>query len=122
MDRTHLFLVVFLVIAIAFPLLPLLLARFWAKTFSPLKAGPQKNATYECGLETKNDSQIQFRSGYYLYGILFLILDVEALFLLPFAVSFAGLSAGAFLAMMVFVFLLVEGLAWAWMKGVLTWK
>ena len=63
-----------------------------------------------------------FRSEYYLYAIIFLVFDVETIFLLPFAVSFGGLSVGAFLAMVVFLLLLVEGLVWAWRKGVLTWK
>ena len=116
------FLVVFLVAAILFALVPLGLAWLWAKKFSPQKPGPQKNATYECGLESKGDAAIRFRSEYYLYGIIFLIFDVETIFLLPFAVAFTELSVGAFMAMMVFVLLLVEGLAWAWMKGVLTWK
>jgi NADH-quinone oxidoreductase subunit A len=47
---------------------------------------------------------------------------VETIFLLPFAVAFTSLSLGAFLAMMVFLLLLAEGLAWAWLKGILTWK
>ena len=58
---------------------------------------------------------------YYLYGIIFLIFDVETIFLLPFAVAFTGLPVGAFLAMMLFLLLLVEGLVWAWKKGVLAW-
>jgi NADH-quinone oxidoreductase subunit A len=70
---------------------------------------------------SKGDAWVQFRSAYYLYGIIFLIFDVEAVFLLPFAVAFTGLSAAACAAMLVFVLLLVEGLAWAWAKGVLTW-
>ncbi len=53
---------------------------------------------------------------------MFLIFDVETIFLLPFAVSFAGLPAGAFIAMMIFILLLAEGLVWAWQKGVLNWK
>lgn len=118
----HLFLAVFIAIAVAFPLGPLILARLWALKFSPPKPGEQKNATYECGLEAKGDSMIQFKSQYYLYAIIFLIFDVETIFLLPFAVAFTGLSVGAFVAMMIFLLLLVEGLAWAWMKGVLTWK
>ena len=117
-----LFLSVFLLVAILFPLTPLLLAWLWAKKFSPAKPGEQKNATYECGLESKGDAMIQFKVHYYLYAIIFLIFDVETIFLLPFAVSFTGLAPGAFVAMMVFLLLLVEGLAWAWMKGVLTWK
>ena len=118
----YLFLTVFLVIAIVFPLVPLALARLWAWKFAPAKPGLDKNANYECGLESKGDAWVQFRSEYYLYGIIFLIFDVEAIFLLPFAVAFLDLSFGAFMAMMVFLLLLVEGLAWAWMKGVLTWK
>ena len=111
-----------MVVAVAFALGPLAAAYAWAKFFSPNKPGKDKNATYECGLESKGDAWISFRSEYYLYAIIFLVFDVETIFLLPFAVSFGGLSAGAFLAMMIFILLLVEGLAWAWGKGVLTWK
>jgi len=108
--------------ALAFALVPLGLAWAWARKFSPPKPGPDKNAIYECGLESKGDAWVQFKSEYYLYAIIFLIFDVETIFLLPFAVAFTGLGVGAFAAMMVFLVLLVEGLAWAWQKGVLTWK
>ena len=104
-----------------FALSPLLLAYLWARCFSPKKPGPDKNSTYECGLESKGDAWVQFRSAYYLYAIIFLIFDVEAVFLLPFAVAFTGLGVAACVAMLVFVLMLVEGLAWAWAKGVLTW-
>ena len=117
----YLLIAVFLAAAAVFALAPLLLACLWAKTFSPQKPGPDKNAVYECGLESKGDAWVQFRSEYYLYGIIFLIFDVETIFLLPFAVAFTGLPVGAFLAMIVFLLLLVEGLVWAWRKGVLTW-
>ena len=110
------------VAATGFALGPLLLAWIWARLFSPRKPGRDKNAIYECGLESKGDAWVQFRSEYYIYGIVFLIFDVETIFLLPFAVAFTGLPAGAFLAMMLFLLLLVEGLFWAWKKGVLTWK
>jgi NADH-quinone oxidoreductase subunit A len=108
--------------AMIFALAPLGLAYLWSKQFAPGKPGTDKNAIYECGLESKGDAWVQFKSEYYLYGIIFLIFDVETIFLLPFAVSFTGLAAGAFIAMMLFLFLLVEGLVWAWQKGVLTWK
>jgi NADH:ubiquinone oxidoreductase subunit 3 (subunit A) len=121
-DSSYLTILILMGAALAFALTPLLLAWLWARFYSPRKPGPDKNATYECGLESKGDAWIQFKSEYYLYGIIFLIFDVETIFLLPFAVSFAGLGVGAFLAMMVFLLLLVEGLAWAWMKGVLTWR
>jgi NADH-quinone oxidoreductase subunit A len=116
------FLLVFLALALVFALTPLALARLWAKKFSPQKPGEQKNAVYECGLESRGSAAIRFKSEYYLYGIIFLIFDVEALFLVPFAVAFLKLPLGAFIAMLVFILLLAEGLAWAWMKGVLTWK
>ena len=121
-DHAYLFLCLLGVGAVIFCIAPLLLARLWAACFSPPKPGPEKNAIYECGLASKGDAWVQFKAEYYLYAIIFLIFDVETIFLFPFAVAFAGLSAGAFVAMMVFLLLLVEGLAWAWRKGVLTWS
>ena len=118
----YLFIILLLAGAAAFALVPLGLAWLWARFFSPPKPGSDKGAIYECGLESKGDAWVQFRSEYYLYAIIFLIFDVETVFLLPFAVAFAGLSGGAFIAMMVFLLLLAEGLVWAWKKGVLTWR
>ena len=118
----YLFIFVLLAAAVLFALIPLGLAWLWAKKFSPRKPGPGKNAIYECGLESKGDAWMQFKAEYYLYAIIFLVFDVETIFVLPFAVAFGGLSAGAFVAMIVFLLLLVEGLVWAWQKGVLTWK
>ena len=118
----YLFIFLLLIAAVVFALAPLGLAWLWAKKFSPRKPGQVKNAIYECGLESKGDAWVQFRAEYYLSAIIFLIFDVETIFVLPFAVAFGGLSAGAFVAMMVFLLLLVEGLFWAWQKGVLTWK
>ncbi len=114
--------VVLMLATVSFALVPLALAWLWARKFSPPKPGPDKNAIYECGLESKGDAWVQFKAEYYLYAIIFLIFDVETIFLLPFAVAFTSLGAGAFIAMMVFLLLLVEGLVWAWQKGVLTWK
>src|SRR6266478_4732683 len=118
----YFFIVLLLAGAVLFALTPLALAWIWARKYSPRKPGQDKNAIYECGLESKGDAWIQFKAEYYLYAIIFLIFDVETIFLLPFAVSFTGLSVGAFVAMMIFLLLLVEGLVWAWAKGVLTWK
>jgi NADH-quinone oxidoreductase subunit A len=117
-----LFLTVFAAAALVFGLAPLGLAWLWARCFSPRKPGPVKNAIYECGLEAQPTGWVQFGSEYYLYGIIFLIFDVETIFLLPFAAAFKGLSFGACLAMLIFILLLAEGLAWAWAKGVLVWK
>jgi NADH-quinone oxidoreductase subunit A len=118
----YIFLAVFLVAATMFAVTPLLLAALWAKKYSPKKSGPIKNAVYECGLETDTKDWVQFKSDYYLYGIIFLVFDVETIFLLPFAVAFKVLPIGAFVAIMIFLLLLVEGLVWAWRKGVLNWK
>jgi NADH-quinone oxidoreductase subunit A len=107
--------------ALVFALLPLAAAWLWARFFSPPKPGPDKNATYECGLESKGDAWIHFHPQYYLYAIVFLVFDVEVIFLLPFAVAFTELPVGAVVAMLVFLLLLVEGLVWAWRKGVLAW-
>jgi NADH:ubiquinone oxidoreductase subunit 3 (subunit A) len=104
-----------------FAITPLLLAWLWAKIYSPHKPGPSKNAVYECGLESKGDAWIQFKPGYYMYAIVFLIFDVEAIFLLPFAVAFNGFSMAEAIAMLVFLLLLVEGLVWAFQKNVLSW-
>jgi NADH-quinone oxidoreductase subunit A len=114
-------LAVLFVVALGFGLTPLALAWLWARVFSPAKPNAVKNAIYECGLESRGDAWVQFRSSYYLYAIMFLIFDVEAVFLLPFAVAFTGLGVAASVSMLVFVLMLIEGLAWAWAKGVLTW-
>jgi NADH-quinone oxidoreductase subunit A len=112
---------ILMIAALGFAIAPLATAWLWAKKFSIRKPGPVNNSTYECGLESKVDAVLQFRPEYYLYAIVFLIFDVEAIFLLPFAVAFAGLTVGASIAMLIFLLLLVEGLVWTWRKGVLTW-
>ena len=118
----YLFIVIFAGVALVFPLMPLGLAWLWRRFFQPPKPGLEKNAIYECGMESIGDAQIQFQSQYYLYAIIFLIFDVEAVFLLPFAAAFSGLSLAACLAMLIFLLLFVEGLIWACQKGVLTWS
>ncbi len=120
-DR-YITLVVLLVGAVAFAVAPLALAWLWARVFSPSKPGPEKNAIYECGLESTGDAWIQFQPGYYLYAIVFLVFDVEAIFLLPMAVAFKGLSVQECVAALVFLLLLVEGLLWAYQKKVFDWS
>ncbi len=117
----YFFLIIFVGVAFAFPIMPLALAWLWRHFFQPPKPGKAKNATYECGIESLGEAQIQFHSQYYLYAIIFLIFDVEAIFLVPFAVAFTGLAYGAFIAILIFLLLLLEGLVWAWGKGCLHW-
>ncbi len=117
----YFFLVIFCGVALVFPLMPLMLAWMWRYFFQPPKPGAAKNATYECGVESLGEAQVQFHSQYYLYAIIFLIFDVESIFLVPFAVAFTGLPYGAFVAILIFLLLLLEGLVWAWGKGCLSW-
>jgi NADH-quinone oxidoreductase subunit A len=121
MNSPYLSVIVLLLGAVAFAVTPLVLAWLWAKMFSPQKSGPSKNAIYECGLEASGDSWVQFKPGYYLYAIVFLVFDVEAVFLLPVAVAFHGFGMGEAIAMLVFLLLLAEGLVWAFQKNVLVW-
>ncbi|MDO8539193.1 MAG: NADH-quinone oxidoreductase subunit A [Opitutaceae bacterium] len=121
-NESFAFLALFLAVAVGFPLALLGVAQLWFRFFQPAKPSAVKNAVYECGLAPTGDSWIQFKAHYYLYAILFLIFDVEVLFLLPFAVAFTGLSTGALLTMLVFVLLLAEGLVWAWQRGHLEWR
>ncbi len=113
----YLFLAVFILVAILFPLLPILLARVVA----PKKPSPIKNATYECGMETIGETWIQFRVQYYLYALLFVIFDIETIFVYPWAVAFNQLGLFAFIEMIVFLAILAGGWAYAWRKGVLEW-
>ena len=107
------FLTLFLVVAIAFPVVLLAVAQAWFRFFQPAKPSAVKQDVYECGIAPTGDSWIQFKAHYYLYAILFL---------LPFAVAFTGLPSGALFAMLAFVLLLAEGLLWAWHRGHLEWK
>jgi NADH-quinone oxidoreductase subunit A len=116
------FLGLYLAFAIALPLVMLAAVRLWFRFFQPLKPNAEKNSIYECGVVPTGDSWIQFRAHYYLYAILFLIFDVEILFLLPCAVTFTTLPAGALFAVLVFILLLAEGLVWAWQRGHLEWR
>lgn len=119
--QSYVFLAVFALIASVFPLIPIILARLWFFFFAPLKPGAVKSATYESGIESEGDAWVQFKVQYYLYALMFLVFDVEAIFLLPLAVVFTGLPAAALGAILVFIFLLAESLVWAWSKGHLEW-
>jgi len=117
----YLSLAIFLLVAVAFPLAMLGIAQLWFRFFQPNRPGLTKNDTYECGVVSSQDARIQFKAHYYLFALLFLIFDVELLFLLPFAAAFSGLPIGALIAMLVFTLLLAEGLVWAWQRRHLEW-
>lgn len=98
-----------------------------AKLISPRSFSKKKSEPYECGIPTRGESMIQFKAGYYIFAILFLIFDVETVFLWPWASIVKGLvgegyGAGALLCVGIFMFILILGLAYAWKKGALKWK
>jgi NADH:ubiquinone oxidoreductase subunit 3 (subunit A) len=92
------------------------------RILAPRQATRVKALTYECGMLPigRSRSQVHFR--YYLFAILFLIFDIEAVFLFPWAVSFLGIGEAAFYEMLLFILILGFGLLYAWKKGVLSWK
>jgi NADH-quinone oxidoreductase subunit A len=81
-----------------------------------------KESTYECGMKTYGDSRIQFGIKYYIYAILFLIFDIESVFLFPFAVAYKKLGLFALVEALIFILILIIGLIYAWKKDVLEWK
>ena len=105
-------------VAIVLGVAPLVLARFVA----PKKPGHSKQAPYECGLESTGDPWMQFRIQYYVYALLFVIFDVEVIFIYPWALIWKGLGPVAFLEMALFIAILAVGLVYAWKKGVLEWE
>ena len=98
------------------------LAMWIAGMISPRSFNPQKGEPYECGIPTRGESMAQFKVGYYLFAILFLMFDVETVFLFPWAVKLQGLGWDGVLSVAVFFGILVLGLAYAWRKGALEWK
>jgi len=113
----YLFVAIFILVAISFPILPLVLAYFIA----PKKPSAVKNATYECGIESKGDSWIQFKAQYYLYALLFVVFDIETIFLFPWAISYNQLGLFALVEMFIFIGMLSVGLLYAWRKNVFQW-
>jgi NADH-quinone oxidoreductase subunit A len=93
-----------------------------ANAISPRSFNPQKGEAYECGIPTRGKSWMQFKVGYYLFAILFLMFDVETVFLFPWAVVVQDLGIYGLVSIIFFLVILVLGLAYAWRKGALEWK
>lgn len=89
---------------------------------SPRSFNPQKGEAYECGIPTKGTSWMQFHVGYYLYAILYLMFDVEAVFLFPWSTVVRQLGTSGLVSILFFIIILGLGLAYAWRKGALKWK
>ena len=97
-------------------------ANFLSDFISPKSDNPQKREPYESGMTTIGPAWVQFKVGYYLFAILFLIFDVEVAFLIPWAVVFKGIGTVAFIEILVFLVILGLGLLYAWKKGALKWE
>ena len=88
---------------------------------SPKKSNPVKQTTYECGIETVGDSWVQFKAQYYIFALVFLVFDVETVFLFPWAVNLGQLGLFAVVEGIIFILILIAGLVYTWRKGMLEW-
>lgn len=112
----------FLIVVIFTAVLIVVAALGIAKAISPRSYNKQKGESYECGIPTQGKSWMQFKVGYYLFAILFLMFDVETVFLFPWASVVQDMGVNGLLAVLFFLLILVLGLAYAWKKGALEWK
>ena len=113
----YFFVLLFLLLGVGFVVGGLVVSRL----FAPRNPGVIKNDPYECGQPPIGPAWIQFNVGYYLFGLLFLVFDVEAAFLYPWAVAFRDVGLVGLLEVGVFLLILILGLAYAWKKGALEW-
>ncbi len=110
--------VMFLLVAVVFGVALLVAGR----VLGPHKPNEAKLSPYECGFEAFEDSRMKFDVRYYLVAILFIIFDLEIAFLFPWAVALDEVGIFGFLAMMIFLGILVVGFVYEWMKGALEWE
>ena len=115
--NNYIFVGLLLVVAIVFAIAPIVIVAI----IGPVKRSLAKSDTYECGVRTYGETWVRFRIQYYIYALMFVVFDIETVFLYPWAVSYAGLGTFALIEMIVFLVILSVGLAYAWAKGVLRW-
>jgi NADH-quinone oxidoreductase subunit A len=118
MLENYLPIMIFIAIGIAIGVLPILAGFLLA----PHKPDSEKLSPYECGFEAFEDSRMRFDVRYYLVAILFIIFDLEIAFLFPWAVVLDSIGLFGFLAMMIFLGILVIGFIYEWKKGALEWE
>ena len=123
MFREYGYIALFTAVAVLVPTALLLLS--WLFSFirvRPQNPSPVKQSTYECGMETLGGSWVKFNFRYYYYALLFVIFDVETVFLYPWAVHLKQLKLFGFIEMLVFILILVLGYMYAWKKKALEWR
>ncbi len=108
----------YLIIACIVPVLAMVSSRLIA----PFNSTPEKSSTYESGIEPMGEAYIQFEIRYYMFALVFVVFDVETVFLYPWAMSFESLGLLAFIEALIFVIILIVGLVYAWRKGALEWS
>jgi NADH:ubiquinone oxidoreductase subunit 3 (subunit A) len=118
MQNEWIFIGIFLLLAPIFPMLALIIPRIIA----PRKPNLIKQQPYECGIETVGESRVQFKVQYYIYALVFLIFDVELIFLFPWAVAYDQIPLFAVVEGILFIAILAGGLIYAWRKGILDWQ
>ncbi|MDT8718627.1 NADH-quinone oxidoreductase subunit A [Clostridium sp. 19966] len=118
MIKDFLIIGIFLVAAFVFSMIVLLVAS----VVRPKKPNKEKLSTYECGVETTGPTWIRFKISYFMYALVFLLFDVETVFLLPWAMKFKVLNLFALGEMFIFIGILIIGLLYAWKEGALEWK
>lgn len=112
---------IFLLIASFIPILTFSISKILTP-ISNNDQGPEKLTSYESGIEPMGDAWIQFQIRYYMFALVFVIFDIETVFLYPWAMSFNELGLSAFIEALVFVSILIIGLVYAWRKGALEWS
>ncbi len=112
-----------LIFAVIFPLIPILASvALGVFKIRPSKPDPIKESIYECCMVPIGDAQVQYKVRYYVFGLLFVIFDVEAVFLYPWAVTYRQLGLYAFVEALIFIGILLIGYAYAWRKGAMEWR
>ena len=118
MLENYLPIAIFLVMGFVFGIAPVVMGRLVA----PHRPDVDKNSPYECGFEAFEDSRMKFDVRYYLVAILFIIFDLEIAFLFPWAVALEEIGIFGFVAMCIFLAILVVGFIYEWKKGALEWE
>ena len=88
----------------------------------PKKPNPTKSTTYECGMETIGETWVQFKAQYYIYALIFVVFDIEAVFLFPWALALTQLPLISLIPAFLFIIFLLDALVYAWLKGALKWS
>jgi NADH-quinone oxidoreductase subunit A len=118
MLENYLPILIFIAIGIAIGSLPLIISRI----LGPYKPNPEKQSPFECGFNAFEDARLPFDVRYYLVALLFIIFDLETAFLFPWAVALRDIGWFGFIAMMIFLAILVVGFIFEWKKGALEWE